>query len=286
MYMKHLRLSAIFAAASLLVVSTAGLAAHKSSENFKGENFKAEVPPPCPPILVLHDGFYIGAGLGYDSARVHESVNTWEYDAPDFVVPSFTESASRNQSLTGWMGGLFVGYGHYFDWFYLGAELNGNISDADSTASWSDSDGNWVSSKVEMRGTYGISILPGIKVNDSSLLYARLGYLRTNFKAKNSFNFVSDPDDSPVTAAVSGSSSNNKWRNGFTYGVGIETYVAEYVSVRGEFDHTTYNSRSVTASVDVPNLATPPVVVGNITSTAKFKPSNNEFMLSLLYHFC
>jgi hypothetical protein len=50
------RLSAIFvavSAASLLMVSTAGIAAHKShkatkvAENYKGEaNYKAEVPPP------------------------------------------------------------------------------------------------------------------------------------------------------------------------------------------------------------------------------------------------
>ncbi|MCW5584312.1 MAG: hypothetical protein KIT56_10680, partial [Gammaproteobacteria bacterium] len=60
--MKHPRLSAIFvavSAASLLVASTAGFAGHKPShkaskmvavQDFKGEaNFKAEVPPPCPP---------------------------------------------------------------------------------------------------------------------------------------------------------------------------------------------------------------------------------------------
>lgn len=284
MYMKHPRLSAIFvavSAATLLMASTASFAAHKAHhkvakveaaehENFKGEaNFKAEVPPPCPPVMMLHDGFYLGVGVGYDSYRIHSSTSNSDTDLT--VVPNavFSDSTSADFSATGWMGGIFAGYGRYFDWFYLGAELNANTSGAKSSFTFSDSVGDSANITMKARTSYGVALLPGIKVNDSSLLYVRLGYLRANFKTS-----VSATDNSGMTF----SDSDNKWRNGFQYGVGIETYVAENVSVRGEFDHTSFNSKSVSGSITNPGVEV-------VSSTTTIKPSNNEFMLSLLYHF-
>lgn len=282
--MKHPRLSAIFvavSAATLLMASTATFAAHKAHhkvakveaehENFKGEaNFKAEVPPPCPPVMMLHDGFYLGAGVGYDSYRIHSTTSNSDTDL--LVVPNtvFTDSRSAEFSATGWMGGIFAGYGRYFDWFYLAAELNANVSAAKSTLSFSDSNGDSANLTMKARTSYGVALLPGIKVNDSSLLYVRLGYLRANFKTNASITDGS--------SGMSFSASDSEWRNGFQYGVGIETYVAENVSVRGEFDHTSFNSRSVTGSATAPGIEI-------VSSTTTVKPSNNEFMLSLLYHF-
>lgn len=279
--MKHPRLSAIFvavSAASLLMVSTAGIAAHKnhhkvakveSEQNFKGEaNFKAEVPPPCPPLMILHDGFYVGIGVGYDAYRAHHSGSSSVTDLAVTPNTVLTTSGSGDLSATGWMGGIFAGYGRYFDWAYLGLELNANTSDAKSTLSYSDSDGESGYLRLKARTSYGVALLPGIKLNDSTLMYVRLGYLRNNFKANGSFT-NSD-------GTFSGSSSN--WTNGFQYGVGLETYVAEMVSVRGEYDHTSINSRSN-------NFGS--TVVGDyaFSSSSSIKPSNNEFMLSLIYHF-
>lgn len=287
--MKHPRLSAIFVAvstASLLMVSTAGIAAtkkthHKATattvaaehENYKGEaNFKAEVPPPCPPIMMLHDGFYVGIGGGYDSYRVHQETNDEFVDLPGGAI-ALSGTNSLNHSATGWMGGVFAGYGHYFDWFYLGVEINANTSDAETSWNANASDTSAYNVDLEARTSYGIALLPGIKVNDSSLLYVRLGYLRSNFKASETYtNVYFNPN-------VSISQSDSDWRNGFNYGVGIETYVAENVSVRGEYTHTSYNSDTISQSVQ--NAAG----TSQFNSTSKFEPSNNEFMLSLMYHF-
>lgn len=291
--MKYPRLSAIFAAvsaASLLMVSTAGIAAHKShkvaeQENFKGEaNFKAEVPPPCPTCLVLHDGFYLGVGVGYDSYRAHQSTNV-DIDDPVLALEILENPLSFNHSATGWMGGLFAGYGHYFDMFYLGAELNANASNADT--SFSRSVTTFVGTpiqafssynvNVKARTSYGVALLPGIKLNDSSLLYVRLGYLRSNFKISENFT-------NPISIFVPPflvSGSSNKWVNGFNYGVGIETAIAEQVSIRGEFDHTQFNSRTISHT-----FVNQPFVGDVVTTSTSIKPSNNEFMLSLLYHFC
>lgn len=291
--MKHPRLSAIFlavSAASLLMASTVSFAGHKhAQENFKGENFKAEVPPPCPPVMMLHDGFYIGAGVGYDSYRIHQSTFTEDFDTT--VVPSVfldSDSITLNHSATGWMGGIFVGYGRYFDAFYLGLELNANGSNADTTYTWVDDSGDSFNAKVQARGTYGIALLPGIKINDSTLLYARLGYIRTSFKGSATINVapitvVGDPAASFPGVNVSG--SNSKWRNAFQYGIGLESYVAENVSIRGEFDHSSYNSHNIATSFTFTSLDVPPTTSLTTNSTTKYKPSNNEFMLSLLYHF-
>jgi len=280
------RLSAIFVAvtaASLLMVSTAGIAAHKThkavaqQENFKGEaNFKAEVPPPCPPILMLHDGFYLGIGVGYDSYRVHSSNDMIALDPKAVpVLVDFTSNSSADGSATGWMGGIFGGYGRYFDWFYLAAEINANTSNAKSSASYTNSLGDSASVTSKARGSYGIALLPGIKLNDSSLLYVRLGYLRTNFKSSASFTNV-DPLDSTVTSL---NGSSNEWRNGFDYGVGIETAIAEDVSIRGEYTHTSFNSKTISGSF------TNAAGTETVSFSDKFNVSNNEFMLSLLYHF-
>lgn len=285
--MSH-RLSQIFvavSAASLLLVSTAGIAAHQthkvSQENYKAEtNYKAEVPPPCPPILMLHDGFYLGVGVGYDSYRIHETLDTSETEISTGVLEA-TSSASRTHAATGWMGGIFAGYGRYFDTFYIGLEINANTSNADATSSFATSDefgdndsGN---SKVEARSSYGIALLPGIKVNDSSLLYARLGYLRTNFKGSANFNNVDAIDATTSNYSV----STSRWRNGFQFGIGIETAVAEDISIRGEFTHTSYNTKTASATFVDPITGT-----DNVSLSDRFNLSNNEFMFSVLYHFC
>jgi outer membrane immunogenic protein len=281
--MNHPRLSAIFvavSAASLLMVSTAGIAAHHKAhkaehENYKAEaNFKAEVPPPCPPIMMLHDGFYIGVGVGYDSYRVHQTSDLTDFDLTTTPATlDFSQATSSNASATGWMGGIFAGYGRYFDWFYLAAEINANTSNADTTLNYNNLLGASADVKMKARSSYGISILPGIKLNDSTLLAFRLGYLRTNFKANGSFNVV-DPDTGVVYGLAT---SDSQWRNGFSFGPSIETYVAEDVSVRAEFTHTSFNSK--TASGTFVNAT------DSVSVSDKFNVSNNEFMFSLLYHF-
>jgi outer membrane immunogenic protein len=282
--MRYPRLSPLFVAVSavtLLAASTVSFAGHAhpyhhktvAVQDFKGEaNYKAECPPPCPPVYILHDGFYVGAGVGYDAYRFHHSST---FSIVDTVDPTndFSATTSLNHSATGWMGGIFAGYGRYFDWFYLGAEINANASNADTTWSVTNTDDEFFRSKLRARTSYGIALLPGIKLSDSSLFYARVGYLRTDFKVSELETNVIDPE--LVT-----SRSNSDWKNGFNYGVGIETYVAENVSLRGEFTHTTYKSSKATSTfVDDTGTVT-------LTGTSKVEPSNNEFMLSLLYHFC
>jgi opacity protein-like surface antigen len=95
-----------------------------------------------------------------------------------------------------------------------------------------------------------------LKVNDSTLLYARLGYEQAKLTGKSSI--------SVLTTVATTSKSN--WQGGFQYGLGLETAVYPNLSLRGEYNHTSFNS----------------FTNGSGTS---FNPSVNEYEMGLSYHF-
>ncbi|RDI44549.1 outer membrane protein [Aquicella lusitana] len=231
--------------ASLILASSTGVAfakGYKGEANYKGEAMAA----PCPPPKMLKDGWYVGGQVGYDSYRVRQNINT----------PS-TSDIIGNPVLnaTGWVGGLFLGYGQYLtDLFYLGGEIFANVSDADENYSLTDTVGTY-NSKFEVNSSYGLALLPGLRLNDTSLGYIRLGWNWANLKGKEN-----------ITGGASSSKSHTS--NGFNLGLGLETLVYENWSVRTEYSHTWYNSFN-----------------SGGTFGTKFNPSDNQFMLGVLYHF-
>ncbi len=194
-------------------------------------------------------GFYVGAQAGYDSFRVGQTVSS----------PAGTFSTTA--SLTGWLGGLFIGYGQYFNSsYYLGAELFGNYNGANQVfARGADDDGDSFTRKHKADGTLGLALIPGIKLNEATLGYLRLGYDWTYFQ-------------NSIVAANGGgpsiSSSHSATLGGFDFGLGLETLVCDHWSVRTQYDHIWYNNKSTTP---FPGL----------TSTTK--PSDNQFTLGVLY---
>lgn len=232
-------------ATSLLLASTTGVALAK---NYKGEaSYKDEAP--CPPPAMLKTGWYLGGQVGYDSYRVRESVS-----GPD--VTDLSTSGVFNA--TGWVGGLFLGYGQMLsDMFYLGGEIFGNVSGADDTVlSVSDPDEPLSGTqKFEVNGSYGLALLPGLKLNDATLGYLRFGWNWANLKSKNTIT------DEGVT--VTGNKSNTS--NGFNFGLGLETLLVDNWSVRTEYSHTWYSSFNANG--------------------VSVKPSDNQYMLGVIYHF-
>jgi len=225
-------------AVSLLLASSTGLAL--AGANYKGErNFKAEVPCPTPPVL--RDGLYVGVQGGYDSYRVRE----------DFGLSAFGASVDPSISASGGVGGLFLGYGmDLSDMFYLGAEVFGNYSGAESDFKATFSGLGTLHSKTEARGAWGVSILPGLRLNPALLAYVRLGYNWSSLK---------------VEASGSGfSSSKTNTSGGFNYGFGMESLIVDNWSVRAEFSHTDYSSSS--------------------SNFVHFKPADNQFMAGIVYH--
>lgn len=236
-------------AASLLLATTSGFAA-----NYKGD-YKGEAAPcpACQPINVLKDGFYVGAQLGYDSYRVRENISIAE------GVDSFTSNPVINS--TGFVGGLLAGYGQYFNsMWYLGGELFVNTSGASQSVNTTVVSAGTVAqanSKFTVGTSWGVGLLPGIKVNDSTLFYVRLGYNQARLKGQQSFTL----------GGVTASTNKNNWQGGFNYGLGLETAIYPNLSLRGEYSHTNYNSFS------------------NALTGTKYNPADNQYMLGLLYHF-
>lgn len=227
--------------AALILASASGAVFAKG---YKGD-FKGEA---CPPPQMLKTGWYLGAQVGYDAYRVRNSVTT---PGASTLVTNPVIAAN------GWLGGLMLGYGMMAnDWFYLGGEIFANISNADQN--FSASTGavpTTYTNKFEVNSSYGLGLLPGIKMTDSTLTFVRLGWNWANLKTNET-----------LTGSASSSKSNTS--NGFVFGVGMETLIVDNWSLRGEYDHTWYSSYNT----------------GGVYGTS-VNPSDNQYTLGLLYHF-
>jgi opacity protein-like surface antigen len=256
-YMQQPKLSSICLAvitSALLLTSTAGFAT-----NYKGEgNYKGEVAPaPCPQPLYLKDGFYVGVNALYDNYRTRVTRS--------FVLGTSSGSSTNVVASNGWGGGAFAGYGMYFNnLYYLAGEIfvdGSSASQAISSTSTAIGAGgvtNNANFKASASASWGVSVLPGLKLNDSSLGYIRLGYEGARLRGQQFGSTTS-------AGGLSSYGSSSKWLSGFNYGVGLETAVYQNVSVRGEFNHTGYGSTSA--------------------GGASFSPTDNQYTLGLIYHF-
>ncbi len=239
--MKQLKLTLIALATSSLLLSTTA----SFAENYKGD-YKGEAPFTCPVEKGLKDGFYVGAQVGYDSYRVRQNTT---YTAPDVGTSTTPLNA------TGFVGGAFLGYGQYFsNNFYLAGEgfINGSGASVTRSGGQAGATTSNSYSKFQVNGSAGLSVLPGMKLNNSTLGYLRLGYNWARMKA--------------TTTTNNQSASKSNTSGGFNYGLGMETLVSDAWSIRGEYSHTNYNSFSTSIG-------------------SNFSPSDNQYMLGLIYHF-
>lgn len=226
----------------------------------------------------LQDGFYLGAELGYDSYGVEEKTNY----IPGITAFSTSFGDRRLQSnpevsVSGFSRGLLAGYGRYFyDAFYIGTEVFGNW--ANINQNWGSGllqnlppegsstfgayvDYNLVNLHFTAKSNYGLSLLPGIKLGKSSLIYTRLGCNWSQVSGKSALN-------AKQVGIMFGGYSDEKITtlHGFNYGIGLENAIAYHFSLRGEYNHTNYGSFTT-------HLI-----------TTKWTVSDNQFMMALIYH--
>ena len=155
--------------ASLLLASTASFAGEK--HHYK-ENYKGEALPPCPVELMIKDGLYVGLQAGYDSYRV--------VDDAVFTGPVIAAAIDPRLAVTGAVGGLFIGYGKYFDQYYnayLGLEIFGNWSGAHSSSDLTVAtvtDTLSYNTSVKVKDNYGIDVIPGIKINNGFIVLCKI----------------------------------------------------------------------------------------------------------------
>lgn len=113
----------------------------------------------------------------------------------------------------GWDGELNTGIGWVFqDHYYLGAEIFGTINNAKIGS-------------TKYKYSYGIDLVPGVKISDSTMLYGKVGYIRGKF--------------SNITLT-----GGDKTLNGLQLGLGMETMVTNNVSAKIEYDYNRFASQN------------------------------------------
>lgn len=169
----------------------------------------------------IFDGAYVGAQIGLGSTSVDV-----DYDRGTTGNTSWSE----NDSETGLNGGIFFGYGQeLYNKFWLGAELAYSKSNADDKGTISGID-----YKIEQNETQELAIRPGYLIQPETLIYGRLGWVRTNF-------------ESSATDRTTSFSADDNF-NGIRLGVGAEHALKDNFSIRLEASYTNYKDDSYTNS--------------------------------------
>lgn len=264
---------------SLLFASAALAAPLEMPEDYKGES------PAAP--AGLHDGFYLGIAGGADNYKAYTGMSI----APVFATgDTVTQNFSKSIFSSGGAAGGFLGYGRYFEGFhntYLGLEIFGNYSWASKNdyEKFSNVVGvhdipdhitgtyytmQTVNTHIRAKSNFGVSLLPGVKLNNRFLLYLRLGYNWANMQVSqeiyNTTSFENDIGVVTPNGDVTASYSTAKTIGGYSYGIGLEGQAYNNLSLRVDFAHTQYNS-----------------FYTNGTS-AHIRPEDNQVMFGINYH--
>jgi opacity protein-like surface antigen len=137
-----------------------------------------------------------------------------------------TTTASNGVSYRGVPITIFGGYGAILNQsIYLGGELFGTVGTITLN------NNNSVTTSVKTSYGYGASFIPGYVLADRTMLFARLGLVRTDFSSIGSYS------------------------TGAQLGMGLQTNLMQNWDIRGEYDYTGYNRISgVTPKSDLFNL--------------------------------
>lgn len=108
-------------------------------------------------------------------------------------------------------GDIFAGYGASLgQGFYLGGEVIGTFGTAEIT-----------NNGLKSTWGYGLGIIPGIMVSEHTMVYIRIGAVRTQFQPKY---------------------ASTQTLSGGQLGVGLQTSLMQSWDLRGEYTYSTYSS--------------------------------------------
>jgi outer membrane immunogenic protein len=209
-------------------------------------------------------GFYVGIGGGRETAVFDNKLTV---DNPNSGANYYYKN--DNSAGQGYSGTAFAGVGAVYENFYIGSEINASTSSLKYNGSYTNSSsGDSGASTLRLYESYGVSILPGIKLTNNALLYGRIGYVKGRFKYSESNTYSSGSSDN-----FSGSS----WLDGMRYGVGIGTPLAQNVGMRLEYSH--YQYRAFSSSADVSSGLTAKTRRFNVT------PKDDQVSLDVVFAF-
>ncbi len=229
------------------LIATAVLAASAGLAYANGGTYAPE------PVAGPTHNCYVGVAVSRDFAHfgfdTFGSVVTNHYTGQTIVTSHQSDIGND-----GWNGEINIGCGGTFqDHYYLAAEIFGDISNVKASTTLSgvaiDNFGNvdavGLNGSLKLRYEYGITLVPGVKISDSTMLYAKVGFVRGKFRQNLNGFFVAN--SSPVAVNVAAlqfdrAVSNNKTSNGLQLGVGLETMVTNNVSAKIEYNWNRYSN--------------------------------------------
>ncbi|HVC50107.1 MAG TPA: outer membrane beta-barrel protein [Burkholderiales bacterium] len=163
------------------------------------------------------DGAYVGIQTGYGSTSTAL-----------FGQRGSNGTLAADFGNKGIVNGIFAGYGINFNPWYLGIELNGNVSNLN----WNHNHlPNQRIFNVEQQNSYGISGRLGY-VLDSGMIYGRVGLAQTDF-------YTTYTLDNGVTF------TQNNGQYGRRYGFGTEAWAGGNAFWRLDYTYTTYDNYDV-----------------------------------------
>lgn len=190
-------------------------------------------------------GLYAGARIGYGANHVRTE-----------GVRGGSGIDQGEYGDEGSLAGAFLGYGLSFDRWYLGLELEGESANNTLYHRKAKSDSRTMD--VDMGNSMGLALRGGYQLANGSLLYARLGRVRTDFKTYYTLN------DAPQNAV-----DQTFEQDGNRYGIGSDIPAGEHLFVRMEYAYTRYDDYSV----DV------------VSEQEDFNPKSSFFNLGLGWQF-
>lgn len=179
-------------------------------------------------------GPYIGLEGGMDNYELSADLDLGAFD------PALAGSSVALDGLSGngVMGNAFAGYQLPLGPGFVALEGFVGLSDASMSASVSDGV-DTVSIKAQAKESYGAAAKFGMRLNNSTGLYARVGWLNTKFKVSAS-DGVDTVSDSETEDAIQ-------------YGAGLETMVAAKMALRFEYLIADYGEAGLGDGVDLDN---------------------------------
>jgi opacity protein-like surface antigen len=143
------------------------------------------------------------------------------------LTDQFTDSTGFTTRLASKaaQGGLFAGYGGNVNrYIYLSGEVFGNLATNGSEVMSGET--------VQNISNYGIDFIPGLRLNDLTLAYLKLGIQEGR---------ISDSGPATGPAAPSFTTQN---LFGYQAGAGVRVSITQYFDVRAEYVYNQYNDIS------------------------------------------
>lgn len=242
------------------------------------------------------DGFYAGGAIGGSQSEVNINQSVEVNPAlDDTSILDVVQKNNGHMTDNAWLGDLNLGFGHAFSQtLYLGIEgdvafQNLQVSKTSSTLNQNPNSPLALvgKTKVDLTNQFSLVFMPGIVLQQTTLLYGKVGPAWGDFDVKGSasYNHTINP---PITLTGGNQFSNDGYQTGLLLALGIEHYVAQNVSIKLEYDHVNYGTLHGSSPI-VSNISSnDPVnvpITGPISNVDKISASTNSVMFGVTYHF-